>query len=261
MAATLEVRGLHAAIDGKEILKGVDLTVDKGQVHALMGPNGTGKSTLANVLMGHPAYTVTAGEILLEGVNLVEIEPDARARLGLFLAFQYPVAIPGLSVANFLRAAINAKRRGLNPEDKGISVPEFRKLLKEKMDLLQMPHEFAGRYLNEGFSGGEKKRAEILQLATLDPKMAVLDETDSGLDIDALRIVAGGVNALAGPGLGVLIITHYQRILKYIQPHVVHIMLDGRIVESGGAELAEHLEEHGYDWLREKNANGVVAEA
>jgi Fe-S cluster assembly ATP-binding protein len=261
MAATLEVRGLHAAIDGKEILKGVDLAVEKGQVHALMGPNGTGKSTLANVLMGHPAYTVTAGEVLLEGVNLVEIEPDARARLGLFLAFQYPVAIPGLSVANFLRAAINAKRRGLNPEDKGISVPEFRKLLKEKMDLLQMPHEFAGRYLNEGFSGGEKKRAEILQLATLDPKMAVLDETDSGLDIDALRIVAGGVNALAGPGLGVLIITHYQRILKYIQPHVVHIMLDGRIVESGGAELAEHLEEHGYDWLREKNANGVVAEA
>jgi Fe-S cluster assembly ATP-binding protein len=257
----LEVRGLHAAIDGKEILKGVDLAVDKGQVHALMGPNGTGKSTLANILMGHPAYTVTAGEILLEGVNLVEIEPDARARLGLFLAFQYPVAIPGLSVANFLRAAINAKRRGLNPEDKGISVPEFRKLLKEKMDLLQMPHEFAGRYLNEGFSGGEKKRAEILQLATLDPKMAVLDETDSGLDIDALRIVAGGVNALAGPGLGVLIITHYQRILKYIQPHVVHIMLDGRIVESGGAELAEHLEEHGYDWLREKNANEVVAEA
>jgi len=261
MAAMLEVRGLHAAIDGKEILKGVDLAVDKGQVHALMGPNGTGKSTLANILMGHPAYTVTAGEILLEGVNLVEIEPDARARLGLFLAFQYPVAIPGLSVANFLRAAINAKRRGLNPEDKGISVPEFRKLLKEKMDLLQMPHEFAGRYLNEGFSGGEKKRAEILQLATLDPKMAVLDETDSGLDIDALRIVAGGVNALAGPGLGVLIITHYQRILKYIQPHVVHIMLDGRIVESGGAELAEHLEEHGYDWLREKNANEVVAEA
>ncbi|OGT27803.1 MAG: Fe-S cluster assembly ATPase SufC [Gammaproteobacteria bacterium RBG_16_66_13] len=261
MAATLEVRGLHAAIDGKGILKGVDLTVDKGQVHALMGPNGTGKSTLANVLMGHPAYTVTAGEILLEGVNLVEIEPDARARLGLFLAFQYPVAIPGLSVANFLRAAINAKRRGLNPEDKGVAVPEFRKLLKEKMDLLQMPHEFAGRYLNEGFSGGEKKRAEILQLATLDPRMAVLDETDSGLDIDALRIVAGGVNALAGPGLGVLIITHYQRILKYIQPHVVHIMLDGRIVESGGAELAEHLEEHGYDWLREKNPNGVVAEA
>jgi Fe-S cluster assembly ATP-binding protein len=261
MAAMLEVRGLHAAIDGKEILKGVDLAVDKGQVHALMGPNGTGKSTLANILMGHPAYMVTAGEILLEGVNLVEIEPDARARLGLFLAFQYPVAIPGLSVANFLRAAINAKRRGLNPEDKGISVPEFRKLLKEKMDLLQMPHEFAGRYLNEGFSGGEKKRAEILQLATLDPKMAVLDETDSGLDIDALRIVAGGVNALAGPGLGVLIITHYQRILKYIQPHVVHIMLDGRIVESGGAELAEHLEEHGYDWLREKKSNEVVAEA
>ncbi|HET7009166.1 MAG TPA: Fe-S cluster assembly ATPase SufC [Anaerolineales bacterium] len=260
MTATLEIRGLHAAIDGKEILKGVDLVVQKGEIHALMGPNGTGKSTLANVLMGHPAYTVTAGEILLEGENIVGVEPDARARRGLFLAFQYPVAIPGLSVANFLRAAINAKRRSANPEDKGISVPEFRKLLKEKMDLLQMPHEFAGRYLNEGFSGGEKKRAEILQLATLEPKMAVLDETDSGLDIDALRIVAGGVNALAGPDLGVLIITHYQRILKYIKPDVVHIMLDGRIVESGGAALAEHLEEHGYDWLREKSGNGLVAE-
>jgi Fe-S cluster assembly ATP-binding protein len=261
MTATLEVRGLHAAIGEKEILKGVDLTVRQGEVHALMGPNGTGKSTFANVLMGHPAYTVTAGEIQFEGVDLVGMEPDARARLGLFLAFQYPVAIPGLSVANFLRAAINAKRRGLEPEDKGISVPEFRKLLKEKMDLLKMPHEFAGRYLNEGFSGGEKKRAEILQLATLEPKIAVLDETDSGLDIDALRIVASGVNALAGPSLGVLIITHYQRILNYIKPEFVHIMLDGRIVESGGAALAEHLEEHGYDWLREKKANGVVAEA
>jgi Fe-S cluster assembly ATP-binding protein len=261
MTSTLDVRGLQAAIGDKEILKGVDLTVRQGEVHALMGPNGTGKSTLANVLMGHPAYTVTAGEILFEGVDLVGMEPDVRARLGLFLAFQYPVAIPGLSVANFLRAAINAKRHGLDPEDKGISVPEFRKVLKEKMDLLKMPHEFAGRYLNEGFSGGEKKRAEILQLATLEPKIAVLDETDSGLDIDALRIVAGGVNALAGPDLGVLIITHYQRILNYIKPQYVHIMLDGRIVESGGAALAEHLEEHGYDWLREKKANGVVAEA
>ena len=252
MTAVLEVRGLHAGIDGKEILQGVDLTVRQGETHALMGPNGTGKSTFANVLMGHPAYRVTQGEILFEGVNLVDLQPDVRARLGLFLAFQYPVAIPGLSVANFLRAAVNAKRRGQDPDDKGIAVPEFRKLLKEKMDLLQMPHEFAGRYLNDGFSGGEKKRAEILQLATLEPKIAVLDETDSGLDIDALRIVAAGVNALAGESLGVLLITHYQRILNYIKPHRVHIMLDGRIAESGGAELAEHLEEHGYDWLRDK---------
>ena len=258
MAAVLEVRGLHAAIDGKEILRGVTLTVRQGEVHALIGPNGTGKSTFANVLMGHPAYQVTSGEILFEGVNLVDLEPDARARLGLFLAFQYPVAIPGLSVANFLRAAINAKRRGQDPDDKGIAVPEFRKLLKEKMDLLQMPHEFAGRYLNDGFSGGEKKRAEILQLATLEPKIAVLDETDSGLDIDALRIVAAGVQALAGESLGVLVITHYQRILNYIKPNFVHIMLGGRIVESGGAELAEHLEEHGYDWLRERVGEAVA---
>ncbi|MBF8262080.1 MAG: sufC [candidate division NC10 bacterium] len=259
MTAVLEVRGLHAGIDGKEILRGVDLTVRQGETHALMGPNGTGKSTFANVLMGHPAYQVTQGEILFEGVNLVDLQPDVRARLGLFLAFQYPVAIPGLSVANFLRAAVNAKRRGQDPDNKGIAVPEFRKLLKEKMDLLQMPHEFAGRYLNDGFSGGEKKRAEILQLATLEPKIAVLDETDSGLDIDALRIVAAGVNALAGESLGVLLITHYQRILNYIKPHRVHIMLDGRIAESGGAELAEHLEEHGYDWLREK-VSGAEAE-
>ncbi|HMK08073.1 MAG TPA: Fe-S cluster assembly ATPase SufC [Anaerolineales bacterium] len=257
MTAVLEVRGLHAGIEGKEILRGVDLVVRQGETHALMGPNGTGKSTFANVLMGHPAYQVTEGQILFEGADLVGMEPDARSRLGLFLAFQYPVAIPGLSVANFLRAAINARRRGRNPEDKGIGVPEFRKLLKEKMDLLQMPHEFAGRYLNDGFSGGEKKRAEILQLATLEPKIAVLDETDSGLDIDALRIVASGVNALAGESLGVLVITHYQRILNYIKPDRVHIMLGGRIVESGGAELAEHLEEHGYDWLREKTAAGA----
>lgn len=254
MKAVLEVRGLHAGIDGREILHGVDLIVRQGEVHALMGPNGTGKSTFANVLMGHPGYQVTAGQILFEGVDLVGLEPDARARLGLFLAFQYPVAIPGLSVANFLRAAINAHRRAANPDDKGIAVPEFRSLLKAKMDLLEMPHEFAGRYLNDGFSGGEKKRAEILQLATLAPKIAVLDETDSGLDIDALRIVAGGVNTLASEALGVLVITHYQRILNYIKPHHVHIMLGGRIVESGGAELANRLEEHGYDWLRERAA-------
>jgi Fe-S cluster assembly ATP-binding protein len=259
MANTLEIRNLHASIEGQEILKGVNLIVKQGEIHALMGPNGTGKSTLANVLMGHPSYEVTEGEILFKGEKLIELDPDERARLGLFLAFQYPVAIPGVSVANFLRTAINAHRKAENPEDKGISVPEFRKLLKSKMDMLDMSHEFAGRYLNDGFSGGEKKRAEILQLATLEPSIAILDETDSGLDIDALRIVAGGVNTLAGPDLGVLVITHYQRILRYIKPDYVHIMLDGRIAETGGAELAEHLEEHGYDWLREKsNGNGKV---
>jgi Fe-S cluster assembly ATP-binding protein len=251
MALALEIRGLHASVEGKEILKGVDLTISKGEIHALMGPNGTGKSTLANVLMGHPSYQVSAGEILFKGKNLVELAPDERSRLGLFMAFQYPVSISGLSVANFLRTAINARRKAVDPEDKGISVPEFRRVLKEKMDTLKMPHEFAGRYLNEGFSGGEKKRAEILQLATLEPEIAILDETDSGLDIDALRVVSEGVNALAGPDLGILIITHYQRILNYIKPQFVHIMLDGRIVESGGPDLAEHLEEHGYGWVRE----------
>jgi Fe-S cluster assembly ATP-binding protein len=258
MTDALEIRNLHASIDGKPILKGVNLTVRQGEVHALMGPNGTGKSTLANVLLGHPAYQVTDGEILFDGRDMVPLAPDERSRLGLFLAFQYPVAIPGVSLANFLRAAINARRRALNPEDKGIPVPEFRKLLKDKMDLLKMPHEFAGRYLNDGFSGGEKKKAEILQLATLEPKIAVLDETDSGLDIDALRIVSQGVNTLAGPNLGVLVITHYQRILNYIKPTVVHIMLGGRIVQTGGADLAEHLEEHGYDWIRERNREGVA---
>jgi Fe-S cluster assembly ATP-binding protein len=217
-----------------------------------MGPNGTGKSTLAYTLMGHPAYKVTEGEILFKGQGLVGLGPDERSRLGLFLAFQYPVAIPGVSVANFLRSAINARRRAAQPDDRGVPVPEFRKLLKAKMDMLQMPHEFAGRYLNDGFSGGEKKRAEILQLATLEPEIAVLDETDSGLDIDALRIVSAGVNALAGPNLGILIITHYQRILNYISPDTVHVMLGGRIVETGGADLALHLEEKGYDWVREK---------
>jgi Fe-S cluster assembly ATP-binding protein len=240
------------SVEDKPILKGVNLTVKQGEIHALMGPNGTGKSTLAYTLMGHPHYAVTAGQVIFKGVDLLELEPDERARLGLFLAFQYPVAIPGVSVANFLRTAISARRRAANPGDKGIPIPEFRKMLKAKMDMLQMPYDFAGRYLNDGFSGGEKKRAEILQLATLEPEIAVLDETDSGLDIDALRIVASGVNALAGPNLGVLVITHYQRILNYIKPHFVHVMLNGQIVESGGAELALHLEEHGYDWVREK---------
>ncbi|MFN2196750.1 MAG: Fe-S cluster assembly ATPase SufC [Anaerolineales bacterium] len=250
----LDIRNLRVDIQDKEIVKGVDLVVRQGEVHAIMGPNGTGKSTLAYTLMGHPDYEVTDGVALFKGQNVLELSPDERSHLGMFLAFQYPVSIPGVTVANFLRSAINARRRIENPEDKGIPIPEFRRLLKEKMDLLQMDHTFAGRYLNEGFSGGEKKRAEILQMAALEPEIAILDETDSGLDIDALRIVAEGVNALRGPDLGVLIITHYNRILNYIKPDVVHVMLGGRIVESGGPELAEHLEERGYDWLREKVA-------
>ena len=248
----LVIKNLHVSIEGKEILKGVDLTIKQGEIHAIMGPNGTGKSTLAYTLMGHPSYTVTEGEVWFNGQNILDLAPDERSRAGIFLAFQYPVSIPGVTVANFLRTAINARRRAANPEDKGVPIPEFRKMLKERMGLLKMDNAFAGRYLNEGFSGGEKKRAEILQMATLKPEIAVLDETDSGLDIDALRIVAEGVNALSGPELGVLVITHYQRLLNYIKPNFVHIMLDGRIVESGGAELALHLEEHGYDWVREK---------
>jgi len=249
----LLIRNLHAGIDGKTILKGVDLTVSQGEVHALMGPNGTGKSTLAYILMGHPKYEVTEGEVVFDGQNILELAPDERSRLGIFLAFQYPVAIPGVSVANFLRTAVNSRRKAVDPEDKGIPIPEFRSMLKQKMDLLKMDHSFAGRYLNEGFSGGEKKRAEILQMAALQPEIAILDETDSGLDIDALRIVSDGVNALRGDDLGVLVITHYQRILNYIKPDFVHIMLGGRIVKSGGPELALTLEEQGYDWLREEN--------
>ena len=249
---TLEIRDLHVSVADKPILKGVNLVVKQGEIHGLMGPNGAGKSTLANALMGHPAFNVTQGRVLFKGQDILDLLPDERSRMGLFLAFQYPVAIPGVSVANFLRMAINTRRKIENGHDKGISVQEFRELLKGKMDLLQIPHEFAGRYLNEGFSGGEKKRAEILQLATLEPQIAVLDETDSGLDIDAVRIVAGGVNALVGENLGVLIITHYQRILNYIQPQFVHIMLDGRIGESGGPELAGRLEEVGYQAIKER---------
>jgi len=248
----LVIRDLHVNVENREILKGLNLVIKQGEVHALMGPNGTGKSTLAYSLMGHPNYQVTQGEVIFKGQNILEMEPDERSRAGIFLAFQYPVSIPGVSVANFLRTAINARRKAANPEDKGIPVPEFRKILKERMDLLKMDYNFAGRYLNDGFSGGEKKRAEILQMATLRPEIAVLDETDSGLDIDALRIVSDGVNALRGPELGVLVITHYQRILNYIKPDHVHVMLGGRIVESGGADLALHLEENGYDWVREK---------
>lgn len=256
--AELVIRDLKVSIEGKEILKGVDLTLPQGEVHAIMGPNGTGKSTLAYTLMGHPSYEVTGGEVIYDGQNILELAPDERSRLGIFLAFQYPVAIPGVTVANFLRTAVNSRRRAVNPDDKGVPIPEFRKMLKSKMEMLKVDPTFAGRYLNDGFSGGEKKRAEILQMATLEPKIAILDETDSGLDIDALRIVSEGVNALRGPGLGVLVITHYQRILNYIKPDVVHVMMDGRIVESGGPDLALHLEEHGYDWVREKVDSGSV---
>ncbi|HNZ00786.1 MAG TPA: Fe-S cluster assembly ATPase SufC [Anaerolineaceae bacterium] len=255
----LEIRNLHVQINGKEILKGFTLDLPKGEVHAIMGPNGTGKSTLAYTLMGHPSYEVTEGEVIFKGQNILDLEPDERSRSGIFLAFQYPVAIPGVTVANFLRTAVNARRKAENPDDKGISIPEFRRMLKDKMSMLKMDPAFAGRYLNDGFSGGEKKRAEILQMAVLKPEIAILDETDSGLDIDALRIVSEGVNTLRGPELGVLVITHYQRILNYIRPDVVHVMMDGRIVESGDADLAQHLEEHGYDWVREKLENGTVS--
>ena len=250
---TLEIRNLHVAIEGKPILKGVDLTVAKGEVHALMGPNGSGKSTLANALLGHPKYDITEGDVIFHGKSILELSPDERARKGLFLAFQYPTAIPGVSVANFLRTALQARRKELGQE-KPLPPKEFRSLVKEKMALLRMDESFAGRYLNDGFSGGEKKRAEILQLAVLRPEIAVLDETDSGLDIDALRIVSEGVNALEGPDVGVLLITHYQRILNYIKPHFVHVLVDGRIVKSGGPELAHELEAQGYDWIRENHA-------
>ena len=252
MGAALEIRNLHVSVEDKPILRGVNLTVKQGEVHALMGPNGSGKSTLANVLLGNPAYEVTAGQIIFDGQDLLELEADERSRAGLFLAFQYPVSIPGVTLANFLRLAINARMKAENPDSKGISVSDFRKLMRQKMDGLGMDHSFAGRYLNEGFSGGEKKRAEILQMAVLNPKIAILDETDSGLDIDALRIVSEGVNTLRGPDLGVLVITHYQRILNYINPDTVHVMYQGQIVESGGPDLALTLEERGYDWVREK---------
>jgi len=246
----MEIRDLHVSAEGKEILKGLDLAVSKGEVHALMGPNGSGKSTLANAIMGHPSLEVTGGEILFKGEPINEVDPDARARAGLFLAFQYPVAIPGVTVSKYLRMAINAHRdaRG-EPE---VPLKEFRETAQEAMDMMKIPREFSSRYLNEGFSGGEKKRMEILQLALLRPEMAVLDETDSGLDIDALRTVADGVNRFAGPEMGVLIITHYQRILHYIKPDFVHVMFEGRIVKQGGPELVEQLEAKGYGWIKEE---------
>jgi Fe-S cluster assembly ATP-binding protein len=257
----LVVKDLHVAVEGKEILKGLSLEVSKGEIHALMGPNGSGKSTFANTLMGHPKYDVTSGEILFRGQSVLEMETDERSRLGLFMAFQYPVAIPGLTFGSFLRAALNARiaptggEDGKVPAKKGIAPKEFRELLRSKMSMLKVDDSFATRYLNDGFSGGEKKRAEILQMAILKPVIAIMDETDSGLDIDALRIVSDGVNALAGPDMGVLVITHYNRILNYIKPNRVHVMIDGRIVTSGGADLALQLEAKGYDWVREEVAS------
>jgi Fe-S cluster assembly ATP-binding protein len=261
MSADLVIKNLNVSVENQKILKGLDLEMNKGEIHAIMGPNGSGKSTLANTLMGHPAYEVTEGEIWFKGKNIVEMSPDERSRLGLFLAFQYPSAIPGVSAANFLRTALNAHRQqpvasgngsGQTSErPRGIPMREFRKLLKEKMAMLKMDPSFTRRYLNDGFSGGEKKRMEILQMAMLQPEIAVLDETDSGLDIDALRIVSEGVNQLMNPELGVLVITHYQRILDYIKPEHVHILMDGQIVMSGGPELALELEERGYDWVSE----------
>jgi Fe-S cluster assembly ATP-binding protein len=247
--ALLKLENLHVALeDGTEIVKGVDLEVDTNEVHAVMGPNGSGKSTLAYALMGHPAYEITEGRLLFEGEDVTELGADERARRGLFLAFQYPHAIPGVTVTSFLRSAINAVRKARNDgADDPIAIPEFRKELLSQMDRLKVSRELASRYLNDGFSGGEKKRVEILQMAMLRPRIAVLDETDSGLDIDALRVVASGVNELVGPEMGALVITHYQRILNYVKPDHVHVFVDGRIVESGGAELAEKLEADGYD--------------
>jgi Fe-S cluster assembly ATP-binding protein len=247
--ALLELKNLHVALeDGLEIVKGVDLSVNTNEVHAVMGPNGSGKSTLAYALMGHPAYEITEGQILFEGEDLTAMEADERAHRGLFLAFQYPHAVPGVTVTAFLRSAINANRKArAGGEDDPVKIPEFRKELLDAMDRLKVSRELASRYLNEGFSGGEKKRVEILQMAMLKPRIAVLDETDSGLDIDALRVVAGGVKELVGPQMGAVVITHYQRILDYITPDFVHVFADGRIVEEGGPELAHTLEAEGYE--------------
>ena len=248
--ATLEVRDLHATVENKPILNGIDLIVRQGEIHALMGPNGSGKSTLANTIMGHPAFEITDGEIVFQGEDISDAAPEDRSRAGLFLAFQYPVAVPGVTVAKYLRMALNA-HRDARGEDQ-ISLKDFRKQTEEAMELVNIPREFSSRYINDGFSGGEKKRMEVLQLAMLRPQIAVLDETDSGLDIDALRVVAEGVNTFAGPDMGALIITHYQRILHLVQPQFVHVMFEGRIVKQGGPELVTELEEKGYGWIREE---------
>ena len=246
----LKIENLHASIGDKEILKGINLTVGKGEVHAIMGPNGSGKSTLSSVLVGHPTYEVTEGSVTFEGKDILELEPEERAHRGLFLSFQYPVEIPGVSMVNFMRAALNERRKaaGLDP----LPAAEFLKLMKQKRELVELDNKLASRSVNEGFSGGEKKRNEIFQMAMLEPKLAILDETDSGLDIDALRIVAKGVNELRSPENSTIVITHYQRLLDYIRPDFVHVLYKGRIVRSGGPELALELEERGYDWIKEE---------
>ena len=248
--ADLEIRNLHVRAGEKEILRGLDLAVDKGQIHALMGPNGSGKSTLANAIMGHPNLEVTEGQILFKGEDVTEVAPDERARMGLFLAFQYPVSVPGVTVTKYLRTVLNAHRDARG--DEPIPLKEFRQTVEAAMKLTNVPRDFSTRYLNEGFSGGEKKRMEILQMALQRPEMAILDETDSGLDIDALRVVANGVNAVAGPDMGVLIITHYQRILHLVQPSHVHVMFRGQIVKQGGPELVDELEAKGYGWITDE---------
>ena len=255
--AELEIRNLLVRVDEKEILKGLNLTIGKGEIHALMGPNGSGKSTLANVIMGHPKYEVTDGQIIFKGEDITEAETDERARAGLFMAFQYPVAVPGVTVTKYLRTVINAHREARGEEP--ISLKEFRQTVEAAMRLTEVPRQFSTRYLNEGFSGGEKKRMEILQLALQKPDMAILDETDSGLDIDALRVVSNGVNAVADGQMGVLIITHYQRILHLVQPSHVHVMYQGRIVKEGGPELVGVLEEKGYGWIRDEVAAAAAA--
>lgn len=247
----LEVRDLHASVEGKEILKGVNLTINEGEVHAIMGPNGSGKSTLSGVLAGNPAYTVTAGEAKLHGIDLLSLPPEDRSHEGLFLSFQYPVEIPGVSMVNFMRAAVNAKRKYFN--EPALSASDFLKLMRQKRAIVELDNKLASRSVNEGFSGGEKKRNEIFQMAVLEPQLAILDETDSGLDIDALRVVAGGVNKLKTNKNATIVITHYQRLLDYIRPDFVHILYKGRIVKTGGPELALELEERGYDWIKEAN--------
>jgi Fe-S cluster assembly ATP-binding protein len=250
--ADLEIKNLHVSAEDKEILKGLDLEVGRGEIHALMGPNGSGKSTLANAIMGHPGLTVTDGSITFEGDDVTEAAPDERSRAGLFMAFQYPVSVPGVTVAKYLRMIVNARREALGEPE--IKIKDFARTTQEAMELMEVPREFSSRYLNEGFSGGEKKRMEMLQMALLKPKIAVLDETDSGLDIDALRTVAEGVNRFAGPDMGVLIITHYQRILHMVKPDRVHVMYEGRIVKEGGPELVSELEEKGYGWIKDEVA-------